>query len=132
MGGTLTYESDRNQKVYIRFEIPVTVMTRFNESTLINPTTFMVPAKQENALPNPEPIFIYSRPEDLEQLSPDWIDQLEQAAIRGNDASLERLIRQLPEDKVELRNILLNANLNFRFDIILKFVTETRNKLNVS
>jgi signal transduction histidine kinase len=132
MGGTLTYESDRNQKVYIRFEIPVTVMARFNESTLINPTTFMVPAKQENALPDPEPIFIYSRPEDLEQLSPDWIDQLEQAAIRGTDASLERLIRQLPEDKVELRNILLNANLNFRFDIILKFVTETRNKLNVS
>jgi signal transduction histidine kinase len=130
MGGELTYSNDHNQGAYFRIQIPVRVTAATSHSvesrSLASPGTFANGVGSHNLNPTVD----FQVLENLAQLSPDWIAQLEQAAIKGADSSLEQLIGQLPEENSVLKNTLRNANLNFQFDIIIKLIKEVRHELS--
>jgi signal transduction histidine kinase len=125
MGGTMTYDSDRAQGTRFYIQIPITI-TRDLDLTGSSKAEAPSPFLADSYSP---PLGASSSPhltEVLTQLSPDWVNQIEQAAIKGSDCDLERLIEQLPEKFSDLRTYLKHANLNFQFDKIIKLVEECR------
>jgi signal transduction histidine kinase len=65
---------------------------------------------------------------DLAQLPMAWVNQLEHAALRGADSSLETLLNQLSDEHARLSEYLKDATLNFQFDTIIKLTEDARHE----
>ncbi|MBE9137410.1 HAMP domain-containing protein [Nodosilinea sp. LEGE 07088] len=123
MGGTMIYNSDRAQGTLFHIRIPIIVDSDLKDSARIDTSsTFFADAYP----PNFGAVASAHLTKVLTQLSPDWVDQIEQAAIKGSDFDLEQLILQLPENFNELRAYLKYATLNFQFDKIIELIEEYR------
>jgi hypothetical protein len=55
-------------------------------------------------------------------MEPEWIEQLHQAAVKGSDDDILRLIHKIPPDCAPLAGILKNWVDNFHFDHIIHFI----------
>ncbi|NES83561.1 MAG: CHASE2 domain-containing protein [Moorea sp. SIO2B7] len=62
--------------------------------------------------------------EDLAVMSADWVAQLNQAAIEGNDEIIFQLIEQIPTSAVNLANTLTAWTNDFRFDKITDLIEQ--------
>ena len=62
----------------------------------------------------------WSKP--LAAQSPDWRQQIQNAAAQGSDDRLLELLEQLPDDRSELKKQLRELVMDFRFDRILELV----------
>lgn len=131
MGGELTYDCIPDQGTCFRIKIPVIAVPDLSSSpesgTPTMPLVLSSPAHPSLINADPSPLLV----KDLAQCSPAWVNQLEQAALKGADAALEQLIEKLFEpDQKALKQYLKNATLNFQFDTILKLVEEFRHEFN--
>jgi hypothetical protein len=55
----------------------------------------------------------------------DWVIQLHQAAIKGSDEQILKLIEQIPATHSPLAHILADWANNFRFDKVIELVEQT-------
>ncbi|MBW4520277.1 MAG: response regulator [Scytolyngbya sp. HA4215-MV1] len=84
------------------------------EDTLSAQTTVRDPDSSSSAL----------FPATLTGMSPEWTQQLYQAAIRGSDQPILQLIEQIPVTQTVLINTLKDWVINFQFDQIIHFVQQ--------
>jgi signal transduction histidine kinase len=132
LGGSLTYESNAHQGTCFRFAIPIRVIPDTEVETTLHPTTTSAPVfdpicgtVKNSSAPPLSGADIYPAVQ-LATMSQEWLEQLEQAALRGADSTLEMLIEQLPDQYYALARDLKIATLNFQFDSILKLIAEAR------
>lgn len=67
--------------------------------------------------------------QDLTIMPPDWMKQLNQAALAINDRQILALIKQIPVENQDLINYLTDLVKNFRIDLILE-LTEIEEKFS--
>jgi signal transduction histidine kinase len=129
MGGQLTYRGKPNQGTCFHFSIPITVALSPPSSppcSLPGATSAATSPFQTPISLLPERAISASLATALTQLPPDWLEQLEQAALRGADSTLTQLVEQLPSGHTSLEDYLKNAILQFHFDTILKLIEDCR------
>jgi CheY-like chemotaxis protein len=73
------------------------------------------PLTKSQQLSNPE---LTLTSEALQIMSLDWISQLHQASVSGDDVVANELIKQIPEANANLANILSNLIDKYRLDLI--------------
>lgn len=131
MGGQLIYTDKLNQGTCFHFSIPITVALSPPPAPLGALSEAISVATSPSATSPPllpDRTLSVSLAAALTQLPPDWLDQLEQAALRGADSTLNQLIDQLPPGHSNLEDYLKNAILQFHFDTILKLIEDCRHE----
>lgn len=58
----------------------------------------------------------------LLKMTPEWIQQLHEAAVRGSDHVILQLIAEIPSDNAPLADMLKNWVDNFEFDQVIHFI----------
>ncbi|PSB27187.1 hybrid sensor histidine kinase/response regulator [Stenomitos frigidus] len=120
MGGDITIASTPGQKTMVRFYILVHPV----EFDLMQPsvqagdraTAFPIQALAEPSLNDTEAWLL----EAMRMAMPaDWLAHLHQAAIKGFDHQISRLIQRLPPAHEPLARALTDWNQNFQFDRIV-------------
>ncbi|MEB3267336.1 MAG: ATP-binding protein [Leptolyngbya sp.] len=132
LGGELSYRNNADQGTCFRFTIPIQVIP----DTEVGTTLATTPLDPDDEVPVPPLVAPWQTTRSassagieaahLAQMPLEWWDQLEQAALRGADTTLEHLIEQLPDHQTGLEKHLKTATLNFQFDSILHLVAEAR------
>ncbi|NER83836.1 MAG: HAMP domain-containing protein, partial [Leptolyngbya sp. SIO1D8] len=129
MGGYLTYDSIPNEGTCFQFAIPVLTTSPVIDGSHkgdIFTAPICLSHLIKSTMPPQTSVTLVNR---LAQMPPEWIQQLEQAALIGADSILHQLIAKLPENEYPLIDYLNKATLNFQFDIILKLVEETHHEI---
>ncbi|MBE7383444.1 MAG: HAMP domain-containing protein [Leptolyngbya sp. SIO1E4] len=129
MGGCLTYKSTLKQGTCFQFAIPIVVAPPLDRGPLSDGASPILPSEIDTAISMADATAWDSLVHDLAKMPSDWIEQVEEAALRGADSMLNQLIAQLPEEDTPLANSLKKATLNFRFDTILKLVEGVRHEV---
>jgi signal transduction histidine kinase len=80
------------------------------------------PTHLETTAPFVNAIFHYY----LVQMRPEWIKQLHQAAVKGSDGDILRLIHEIPTECAPLAGILKNWVDNFDFDPIIHSIQSNK------
>ena len=65
-----------------------------------------------------------------DDMSPEWLNRLEQAAIQASSTAIAQLCEQLPDSHRDLRRALMNWVDNFRFDKITDLTETLRNTID--
>jgi hypothetical protein len=125
MGGELTHVSRPDRGAYFRIKVPVILALSPDHKGHTDAPSLPLSA-YDGAYPRAAALSDLAK--DLAQLPPDWVNQLEQAALRGADSSLETLLKQLSDDHASLSDYLKDATLNFQFDTIIKLTEEARHE----
>jgi hypothetical protein len=60
----------------------------------------------------------------LHHLPPQWVDDLEQAAVKGSDDRILQLVEALPIDRSDLGQQLTTWAQNFQFEAILTLLSD--------
>jgi two-component system sensor histidine kinase/response regulator len=64
-------------------------------------------------------------PVSLDRMPPEWIDQLQWAAIKGSDQQILQLIQEIPPTYSQLRQSLIYWADGYQFDKIIDFIQST-------
>lgn len=128
MGGKLTCKTTASHTVAFQFILPVRVMPSFNKTS--KSTNVLSPDSSSSHINtsanNRETIHTMSR--IMLTMPNDWLNQLEQAALKGSDSILEELIEEIPEEYSDLIDFLRAKILSFQFDFILDLVNTVRHE----
>ena len=131
MGGKLTYQVFSGWKTVFRFVIPIKSIVSLQEQTTRSPSSLV--SQLEGATKYGESLTrerSSSLAYALSKMPRNWLRDLEQAALRGADAELDKLIAEIPSEYSELSSFLKSQNLNFQFDSILEIVNSIRHEIN--
>jgi hypothetical protein len=125
MGGELNHSSSPDRGARFCIKVPVILALSPDHNGHTGNSSLPL-SPYDDAYPRAAPSPDLAR--DLAQLPTDWVNQLEQAALRGADSSLETLLKQLSDDHTSLSDYLKDATLNFQFDTIIKLTEEARHE----
>jgi PAS domain S-box-containing protein len=81
-------------------------------------------ANPSNPMPTSQKLSALTA-KDLTIMPADWVIQLHQAAIKGSDEQILKLIEQIPATHSPLAHILADWANNFRFDKVIELVEQT-------
>jgi signal transduction histidine kinase len=126
LGGELMYKAISAQETAFRFVIPVkTLMSleKVSQSAIASSATQSIEQPRE-VTEDDETMSVISCL--LLTMPSEWLEQLKQAALKGADSTLEKLIAQIPVEHQKLICFLRAETLNFHFDLIVDVINSIR------
>ncbi|HEY9808421.1 MAG TPA: response regulator [Halomicronema sp.] len=105
------------------------VQYTYQEQTLNNPSQNSTEPNSQTETPT-APFTL--QPSSFNNISPQWIDQLYNAALCVDDEEIAQILTQLTPHQTPLATAIMNLVENFRCDQILDLIEEYKNSQNVS
>ncbi len=125
MGGDITVESQVGRGTLVRFYIPIAPASAVDIASLPPANSLAESAHMLADLVVPLNSYLHHGAAELtaemleSAMTDEWILRLHEAAIRGFDLVILRLVQEIPPSQVAIATILSNWSRNFQFDKIL-------------